>query len=82
MGTSASGGRGLNDTVQIALDSPLHVFGLDGMALRRGPSTMIQRVDNSRNEVAVGFLIHTCATSWSKVTIYSYATRPALRVDM
>lgn len=59
----------------------LHVDGLDGSILVTCVRIMIQRVDSNRKEVAVSFLIHTCATSWSKVIIYSYATRAALKAS-
>ena len=56
--------------------------GSDGVKLMTWVSTMTQRMDSKRREVADGFLVHTCVTSWSKVTAYSYILMPALGIGL
>lgn len=44
-----------------------------------GPASINHRVTCSRTDVAVIFLRHTVATSWSRVMTNSYTTRPEHR---
>lgn len=60
----------------------LHLNMLGGTLLMIWINTMTQRMDSKRKEAVDGFLVHTCMTSWSKVTTYSYVVRPALRVSL
>ena len=72
----------MRDSVGIVQDDDLHVDESDGMRPTTCRSTMTQRVDSRRKEVAVGFLVHTCATSRSKVITYSYAVRPVVGISL
>jgi hypothetical protein len=66
----------------IIKDSYLHVDGSDGMKLTAWESTMTQRVDSKRKDVADGFFVHISAASRSTVIIYSYAARPVLEISL